>query len=205
MNMIKKYPAFFIPAMLIQDFISRKPIKENLSNDWSDCLKHVRRYGVSVAPLVLDLEFINNSKEQIEDSISQSEKFGTDFRIFDIEKSSTYIKQNFSHNPQLYALTKAYMHSHPTLQTTLGAKLTYAPDNLGSGQGWHRDSYTPQFKAMVYLSEVDSNTGPFEYVLESHRYSYIVRSILDNKKNKLSANNSRFKHEDVIDFAQNML
>lgn len=44
-----------------------------------------------------------------------------------------------------------------------------APGNLGSGGGWHRDSpFTHQFKSILYLSDVQLDNGPFEYVPYSH-------------------------------------
>lgn len=38
------------------------------------------------------------------------------------------------------------------------------PGNLGSGGGWHRDSWRNQAKTFVYLSEVSSENGPLEYL-----------------------------------------
>jgi ectoine hydroxylase-related dioxygenase (phytanoyl-CoA dioxygenase family) len=44
-----------------------------------------------------------------------------------------------------------------------------AGGNEGSGGGWHVDSWLTQYKAMVYLSDVNITNGPFEYVLGSNR------------------------------------
>lgn len=42
-------------------------------------------------------------------------------------------------------------------------------NNLGSGSGWHRDSpFSHQFKAILYLCDVDESNGPFEYCVGSH-------------------------------------
>ncbi|AEE22230.1 hypothetical protein Glaag_1269 [Glaciecola sp. 4H-3-7+YE-5] len=47
---------------------------------------------------------------------------------------------------------------------TLAARLSAVKGNAGSGQGWHRDSaFVYQFKAILYLSDVTQETGPFEY------------------------------------------
>jgi hypothetical protein len=52
----------------------------------------------------------------------------------------------------------------------LAARLRHVRDNAGSGGGWHRDSpHTSQFKALMYLSDVTLETGPFEYLDGSHR------------------------------------
>jgi ectoine hydroxylase-related dioxygenase (phytanoyl-CoA dioxygenase family) len=202
MNFIKSRPFFFLPAILIQDFFSQDIIKEKVVGDWKSCLTEIRKNGVALAPISMDPQFINDAKKDIDNLITRSEKFGTDYRIFDIEKESHTINTSFSNNPELTAITRAYVRSKPTLQTTLGAKLTYAPENLGSGQGWHRDSYTKQFKAMVYLSDVTLDTGPFEYVLGSHTYRHVFGSVMDNNDKNLRANNSRFEHSDVVEFCK---
>jgi len=47
---------------------------------------------------------------------------------------------------------------------SMAAKLRYVEGNLGSGQGWHRDSaVVHQFKAILYLSDVAPTQGPFQY------------------------------------------
>lgn len=49
-------------------------------------------------------------------------------------------------------------------------KLEYRDNNIGSGGGWHRDSlHRRQLKFMIYLSEVEETSGPFEYVIGSHK------------------------------------
>ena len=202
MNFIKSKSFFFLPAILIKDFLSRRIMTQKLVGEWHGCLREIRKNGVALAPISMDTHFLSEAKKEIENLISRSEKFGTDYRIFDIEKESHIINTYFSNNAELTAITGAYMRSKPTLQTTLGAKLTYAPENLGSGQGWHRDSYTKQFKAMVYLSDVALDTGPFEYVLGSHTYRHVFGSVMDNNDKKLRANNSRFEHSDVVEFCE---
>lgn len=36
---------------------------------------------------------------------------------------------------------------------------------LGSGGGWHADSFSGQFKSFLYLSAVTEESGPFEYIV----------------------------------------
>jgi hypothetical protein len=48
------------------------------------------------------------------------------------------------------------------------ARLEYKEQNLGSGGGWHRDSIRTQFKAIMYVSDVSSDHGPFEMIIGSH-------------------------------------
>lgn len=47
---------------------------------------------------------------------------------------------------------------------TLGARIDATSENNGSGDGWHRDAHDFQFKAILYLSDVSEQNGPFEYL-----------------------------------------
>ena len=48
-------------------------------------------------------------------------------------------------------------------------------ENACSGGGWHVDNHKPQFKAMIYLTDVNENNGPFAMLypnLKSNDYPY---------------------------------
>lgn len=48
--------------------------------------------------------------------------------------------------------------------------------NKGSGGGWHRDSLNRrQLKLMIYLTDVSSSNGPFEYIKGSHGLAHKLR------------------------------
>ena len=69
--------------------------------------------------------------------------------------------------------------------------VSFKEGNLGSGGGWHRDSVNRrQLKFMVYLSDVDVENGPFEYVAGSHR---LLSKIKTNLFRRSSRYNSAFK------------
>lgn len=58
----------------------------------------------------------------------------------------------------------------------VAGRLTAVEGNLGSGGGWHKDSpFRHQFKVIIYLSDVNPDRGPFQYILESHKFSEKVR------------------------------
>ncbi len=52
---------------------------------------------------------------------------------------------------------------------TLGARIDATTSNRGSGDGWHRDAFGYQFKAILYLCDVTEENGPFEYVPGSQK------------------------------------
>lgn len=52
----------------------------------------------------------------------------------------------------------------------LAGKLRYTQGNIGSGGGWHRDSLNVrQLKYILYLTDVDEENGPFQFLVGSHR------------------------------------
>jgi hypothetical protein len=59
---------------------------------------------------------------------------------------------------------------------TLGGFLK-SGQNGSSGGGWHRDSFLSQFKAMLYLTDVNSENGPFQLLPGSHKLRNVMRAI----------------------------
>lgn len=52
---------------------------------------------------------------------------------------------------------------------TLGGRIAATGTNTGSGDGWHRDAFGHQFKAILYLTDTTPQNGPFQYLLGSHK------------------------------------
>lgn len=72
---------------------------------------------------------------------------------------------------------------------SMAARLDALQGNLGSGQGWHRDSCIEhQYKAILYLSDVDSSCGPFQYY---HRSGNAAEIIEFEKNANVSVDQSR--------------
>ncbi len=86
---------------------------------------------------------------------------------------------------------------------TLAGEITDGKGNLGSGGGWHRDSpFTNQFKTILYLSDVDDNNGPFQYVKASHKRSKYkeIKKVLKS----YSYNQNRFTNDEVDTLKENI-
>ena len=83
----------------------------------------------------------------------------------------------FSAAPLLSEIARLYLGEPARTAFTLGASLLATPGNAGSGGGWHRDSFLPQFKAMLYLTDVTEDNGPFQIIEGSHK---LWRSVRDN-------------------------
>lgn len=78
---------------------------------------------------------------------------------------------------------------------TMAARLSPVAGNLGSGQGWHRDSaFVYQFKAILYLSDVEQDNGPFQYIPFSGN---AMSMLLQEAKWGFSVDKNRFSQEDI--------
>jgi len=97
----------------------------------------------------------------------QVDEVGADHRVFGVENVSTLCRE-FTHNSDLAQICNGYLNKKGAVLATLAARMMSKEGNLGSGQGWHRDSFNPQFKAIVYLSDVTKSNGPFQYITGSH-------------------------------------
>lgn len=107
----------------------------------------------------------------------QKDPFGADFRIFGAENASGAIR-GFHDDSRLLGIGQDYRRAPLGNFSTLAARLTATPANIGSGQGWHRDAFHFQFKSMLYLSDVSPENGPFQIFPGSHRGIDVVRDTL---------------------------
>lgn len=103
--------------------------------------------------------------------------FAADHRLFGAEHGSHAIAQ-FHGDEHLRCIGQQVLGTKLKVAATLAARLDAQPGNLGSGQGWHRDSLYGQFKAIVYLSDVGIDNGPFEILAGSHHLSWQIHDIL---------------------------
>jgi len=99
---------------------------------------------------------------------------GSDARIFGVENGSPLLRE-FSEDPTLQRMCELWLGARSDCFFTMANRIEAAPGNLGSGAGWHRDSLTNQFKTIVYLTDVDRATGPYQYIRGSQRTEALVR------------------------------
>lgn len=102
-----------------------------------------------------------------EESYSWKDKDGADIRIYEAQKYSLVQQALELFQPKIDNIAKKYTSNNELIYTTLIARIEYKKGNLGSGGGWHRDSSTPQFKSIVYLSDVQNHSGPFQIITGS--------------------------------------
>lgn len=130
--------------------------------------------GAKVENLIYDHQQKVNSKD--------------DSRIFGAENLLQELNI-FKHNESFQKLSTFVNHKE--------IKCRYVMVNLlqsgkfgSSGQGWHRDAFGAQFKAIIYLSDVTEKNGPFEIIPKSHKLISIMKLVgsgfLKFKQNRIS-------------------
>lgn len=122
---------------------------------------------------------------------------GADHRVYFINEIDGEFNKFYKHPRIREALLNYTGCSNPS-GMLLAARIDAKEGNLGSGGGWHRDSpIRHQFKAICYLSDVDTNHGPFQYVKGSHHKIDILKAYLSGI---FSAGQFRFTEQEVDDY-----
>lgn len=183
---------------LFKDAFSKMNL--NLDPNQKKILLEVEKKGFCIIPnFYLKNEYTQNRNEidkLIKKYQSQivTDKEGSDHRIWGADRVSTLIQKFFA-NDFIGKIIKAHEQTDNITGFTLAARLEYKPDNLGSGGGWHRDwAVNKQIKAILYLSDVYTDSGPFQYVEGSHNHLDIIRDCFINN---FKFNQNRFSDTEV--------
>jgi hypothetical protein len=148
----------------------------------------VRRYlheleetGVCIVEGFWDPKTCAAARAEVDRVIEQYPKFvngnaKADMRVYGANNASALIGQ-FAEHPVLRNIATAYNCENTRTAFTLAAKLPASVGNQGSGEGWHRDAFLRQFKAILYLTDVSPDNGPFQLVKDSHRRWQVLRDI----------------------------
>lgn len=146
-------------------------------------VRQLRRVGYVVIPdyySAAQCAFVRSEIDRLiaeQPDAVQTDKSRADCRVFGSEIASTLIR-SFHDDMFCFAVGEAYRRAPLANFSTLAARLTAVPGNLGSGQGWHRDAFHFQYKSMIYLSDVFPENGPFELLPGSHRMVDVVRDTI---------------------------
>jgi Phytanoyl-CoA dioxygenase (PhyH) len=133
----------------------------------------MRRDGVVTIPGYWSAEKCVEARAEIDRLIAeypqcvQNYSVGSDKRMFGVEEVSPVLATFHSDR---FAQGIGEVLSGLTFYNfaTMGARIDATPVNTGSGDGWHRDGHAFQYKAILYLSEVSDDNGPFEFLPGSH-------------------------------------
>lgn len=92
------------------------------------------------------------------------EQLGGDERLFRIEAVSEFAL-SFAADPFLNELGSKYTGELLKTCFSMGGRLFHTPGaTLNSGGDWHKDSLKRQFKALLYITDVTADNGPFAFL-----------------------------------------
>lgn len=178
---IFKVTLFIIARRLtffIKNIFKKKVYKSSHEvKKYSDLLKN---NGVVIIENYLDKKSCESIINVIESYYSKNkeliwhDKFNSEYRLHGAEKIDEEINNFFSNNLLINIGSLCAKISLLNLMT-MANKVEYNQNNLGSGGGWHRDDYNFQFKAILYLNDVTSDNGPFQFIKNSNRLFNIVK------------------------------
>ena len=157
-----------------------RPAPANLRRDWYST---IQTRGVVIVPGFYTRDQCLEAKaelQRLEQAYPTCVHRRSDRRLFGVNRASASLRQ-FAEHPLLVALSRAFYRVDVGSCITLGAHLPYADNNRGSGEGWHRDSLAPQFKAILYLTDVSADNGPFEIIPGSHRVHNMMIDIIRHR------------------------
>jgi len=136
-----------------------------------------------------------------------ADKNFSDKRIPKSEKIHPLIKIFFD-DDDLWTLGKVFLGFEFNKNNCQAGRTIFMQNNLGSGGGWHRDqSYRRGYKAMAYLTDVNEDNGPFQYIKNSSdlshhllktpfpdKYQYTeeeIMKIIDGNSMKITTNTAK--------------
>lgn len=172
----------------------------SLSIDESKVLSELKLKGWTTLDLGLSSDEIEKYKHEIDRLILShkdhlwTDKQKADQRIFGAEIGGTSI-HSFHEMQSIQNILDKYMGLRYSDKSTMAGRIYATENNLGSGGGWHRDTVEyKQVKSILYLSNVNSSNGPFQYIENSHKRSTYAEISSLTKKNW---NTNRFDQEDI--------
>ena len=153
-------------------------------------MRDLREQGYSVVPEYLTTDRAEFFKDNVKNLMAgeSNVNINDDARIFGIENLFEPLL-DFKCDPRLQQLSDAVNKKNVKCMFVM-ANLLKGGSQGSSGQGWHRDAFVSQFKAMVYLTDVSEKNGPFEIVPRSHKLKNILllvgKGLLNFNQNRIS-------------------
>lgn len=159
------------------------PIPTPLESGLLEIIEQIRADGFAVIPNFYSPQLSQVIREEIDAMMTKHPEHvqaHSDLRIFGAENLSSHVAK-FKTEKLGIDLANAYWREKASAAFTLAAKMAWTPNNKGSGEGWHRDSFFCQFKLILYLNDVDVDGGPFQYIRHSHKLPFIIEDTITGK------------------------
>ena len=162
----------------------------------------LKKHGFVVINNYLSKQKCDKIKEIIDNFIKYNpkliwnDKHKSDRRIYGAENISKEVKalvEGYINFTKL--IGRNYIQQDIDLYMMMANKTEYKANNEGSGDGWHKDSYSKQFKSIIYLNDVDENNGPFQIINKSNSNLFMLNLFL-TLKNKYPS--TRFTSDEIL-------
>ena len=170
----------------------------------SEIVQNLRTAGFHVLPSFLPTELCRQIVDQFDEMLAlyrdhvqheKSEGTSGDYRLFGVESKLDTVRELFADEPRLRRIAGAYMRRRMAVHFVMANKVVHSVGMASnSGAGWHRDSGRRQFKAIVYLTDVSPENGPFTILAGSRDLVFSPRTGARNK--------NRFDDGTVADYAE---
>ncbi|MEM7261078.1 MAG: phytanoyl-CoA dioxygenase family protein [Planctomycetota bacterium] len=172
-DMFYRHPVAATCLTLVEAAVHAKRYRSSGFSPADDASRAVvealERDGVAVIPNFLNSETCATLRDAIDTRLEEAPEHawvdpeGADHRLFGFERCSEEAR-SFYANPWLHRIGCSVAGCNMVNFFTLAGRISAVEGNRGSGGGWHRDSFARQFKAILYLSDVDEQSGPFEFL-----------------------------------------
>jgi Phytanoyl-CoA dioxygenase (PhyH) len=144
-------------------------------------LEALRRDAYHVVEGYWDRDRCNQAIEELDRILHEYPQFvhgapKSDLRIFGADRLSESFAA-FGGDPVLAEVATLQNRMPTRLGVTLAARLPASERSLGSGEGWHRDQFFVATKAMLYLTDVGPDNGPFQMIRSSFALDDVCRDI----------------------------
>jgi hypothetical protein len=160
----------------------------------------LRTNGICVISEFADVETVSKIRNQIEYLLNHDNheiQRNNDMRIFNAERFSAELSK--FHNEKLVKRIGSFYLGFPMVPiSTLANIVPLSDSELGSGGDWHRDANYPQFKALLYLSDVNLPAdGAFQYIPRTNRLIFFLKGLIELRHNVFD---TRWKSDQVLIF-----
>ncbi|TRO15862.1 hypothetical protein EQ826_19825 [Ectopseudomonas mendocina] len=196
MSNIIRSPFLFALSIASAQLLSKITLKKK---NHDRIVADLRKQGFSVLPDFIPAEICDLLVDSFDSLENKAKCYENDRRLFSVEKYSSMHEYVFSRSAYIKDVGDRYLNNSQILLSVMAAKLYAAPGGLGSGGGWHRDSFLPQFKSICYLTDVSEDNGPFEYVAGSHALMNKIRYELVSKTRE-RAHDPRYSQSSVDEY-----
>lgn len=153
-------------------------------------LNQMNEKGMFQLPITMDTGELLAQCEDINRSQSES-KFVRHWSQADAGDQRTFFDPNLitvsnEISQTLDYLCSLYMGKESKIAVNMYNRVEVASGHIGSGGGWHRDSFKKQIKVFIYLNDVDERNGPLAYVECSHKIFDKIQNYLKGDRTKRS-------------------